>query len=296
MYQVLAFLDGVLLAVMVISNGELSAVYGSFLSSVISRIVGGVVTLGLCCWMKAHIPRGKRLPPWMYMGGVYSVAIVLLNNLAFGKISMTSIFALGLLGQTLTSLVIDLTGALGMERRPFQKSSLAGLVIAAAGIAVMMDNTVTAAAIAVVLSILAGAATILSRTINASLSREIGKYQSSLMNYLIGFPISLALAAVVLAGSGMPEITAGAGNPWIYCGGVIGVVTLLICNVAVPQMSSFLFTLLALIGQILTGVVLDLLLGKGYSGASFYGGLIIAFAVAVSMVLERMEDRKNTQV
>ncbi len=290
MYIGLTFLNGVFLAFMVAANGGLSDVYGSFLSSAISRGVGVVASVVLCMIKKEKMPRGKHIPLWLCSGGIIGVLTVVFNNLSYGKISMTSIFALSLLGQMVSSLLIDATGALGMEKRPFRATSLWGMIFSAIGFVMMIDNTLTADLIAMILSVLAGVSIVLSRILNARLSEKIGTYQSSLINHLIGIPFSAALAIIAIAGNSLPQLTAAIWNPWIYCGGVLGVVTLLICNITVPKVSSVLQTLLTLIGQILTGVLIDLLSGQDYSDASFYGGMVIAFGVAVSMVLEKMEN------
>ena len=65
------------------------------------------------------------------------------------KISMTSIVALGLLGQTLTSLVIDNFGLMGMPKHPVRKGALAGLLLSFLGIFVMMDPSMGSAIFAV---------------------------------------------------------------------------------------------------------------------------------------------------
>ena len=206
---------------------------------------------------------------------------------------MTSIVALGLLGQTAAALAIDHFGLLGMEKRPFQKSSLIGLAFSLAGIGMMLDRTVAAAAVAVAVSLGAGVSVVLSRTVNARLAEQTGPLRGSLINHLVGLPITVALALGSICLAGGAHIGSGAGRPWIYLGGVLGVAVVLLSNLTVPRVPAFRLTLLLFIGQIFTGVLLDLLLGNSFSDATFRGGLVIAAGVIVNLVVERWVGRKG---
>lgn len=286
MYDLLSLLTGFTLAFMISINGGLTQRYGAFPATVIIHVVGVVFALVLCLLQKKKGPGKKRLPGWIYLGGVIGVLTTVANNLSFGFISMTSIVALGLLGQTVTSLAIDCLGLFGMEKRPVTKGALAGLAFSAAGIFVMLDNSVTAAMLAVLFSFGAGISIVLSRTVNARLAREIGALQGSLVNHLAGLPVSVA-AALVLAGAFPPAAPAVSLPVWGYLGGALGVVVVMLYNLTVPKVPAFRLTLLTFLGQLFTGIVLDMLLGNRFSDASFLGGILIAAGVLANMLLEK---------
>lgn len=174
MYQLLTFLIGVVLAVMIMVNGRLSAQYGVFLAAAIVHAVGSVSALAACAFQKDKKALWRHRPAWIYLGGAVGVLTTLFNNFAYGKISTTSIVALGLFGQFLTSVLIDGLGLFGMEHRPICGKSphgrLVGCLFALAGILVMLDPTVTSSALAIGFSVCAGVTVVLSRTINARLS------------------------------------------------------------------------------------------------------------------------------
>ena len=149
MYPLLCLFTGVLIAVMVTVNGQLSLVYGVFAATVIIHIVGTIASFLVCKASKTPIRAKEKLPLWMYTGGAIGVCNTLSNAAAYGKISMTSIVALGLLGQTLTSLVIDNFGLIGMPKHPVRKGALAGLLLSFLGIFVMMDPSMGSAIFAV---------------------------------------------------------------------------------------------------------------------------------------------------
>ena len=73
----------------------------------------------------------------------------------------------------------------------------------------------------------------------------------------------------------------------------MGVAVVLLSNLTVPRVPAFRLTLLLFIGQIFTGVLLDLLLGNSFSDATFRGGLVIAAGVIVNLVVERWVGRKG---
>ena len=283
MYEMLALLTGLILSVMVSVNGNLSESFGVFRASVIIHVVGILFAFLLCTVRRENRKLSGHAPAWIYLGGVIGAFTTVFNNLAFGHISMTSIVALGLLGQTLMSLVIDWLGLFGMKRCPFCRYSLVGLAFSLTGIFIMLDATVGQAACAVLLSLGAGVTVVLSRTVNARLSGKVGA-------------LPVTVVSCVLAGETMLPVSGSglASHPWIYTGGMMGVIVVLLCNLTVPRLPAFRLTMLTFVGQIFTGVILDVASGKGRLDPSFAGGLVIAAGIAVNMGLEKISAaRKN---
>ena len=298
MYQMFALVIGMILAVMVSVNGELALVYGLFPSAVIIHVVGVLAALLLCAVRKEPEPIRGRAPLWIYLGGVVGVLTVIFNNFAFAYISITSIVALGLLGQMAVSLAIDAFGWFGMEKHPFRKSTLVGFAFSLVGVFVMLDYTVMNAVLAVILSFASGMSVVISRCINARLAGKIGPLRGALVNHLAGLPVSViaALAAVKLFPSAGALVVSP--RPWIYVGGAMGVVVVLLCNMTVPKVPAFRLTVLTFTAQIFTGILLDVAAGTGYSAASFAGGIIIALGVAVNLITEQViavRERKRSR-
>ena len=123
MYNMLSLLTGVVIAVMVAVNGGLSQHYGIFIAAVIIHIVGVLFAFFLCVVLKRKISF-KKLPLWLYTGGAIGVLTTVFNNFAFGRISMTSIVALGLLGRLQPhwqSIVLDFSAwkSIPLKNPPF---------------------------------------------------------------------------------------------------------------------------------------------------------------------------------
>ncbi len=291
MYQLLALLTGVTLSIMVSINGNLSDQYGVFLAAVIIHVVGSLSAFLLCLIQKEKKPLFTHHPKWIYLGGAIGVFTTVFNNFAFGYISVTSIVALGLLGQSVTSLFIDTFGLFGMKKQSFNKSSILGFAVSFIGILLMVDQTIAGSIIAVCISLCSGISVVLSRTVNARLSEKTGALRGSLVNHLIGLPVTIIVA--LLARQVSPVSSISTFHPWIYFGGILGVAVVLLCNFTVPRVSAFHLTLLTFVGQMFTGILLDLILRDNFSNASFVGGIVIVSGIAINLIAERIHTYKN---
>lgn len=291
-YSYLALLTGAVIAVMVAINGELSILTGVFVTTAIIHVVGTAFAyLSVrASGRRVRIPKGT--PLWLFLGGAIGILTTVFDNSAYGKISMTAMMALELLGQSVTALVVDRTGLFGMQRRKFEKTTLIGLAFAAVGIGLMLRQVSGAALVAIFLSFGAGVTVVTSRSVNAALGEKIGEMQCSFVNHLVGLPISIVLA-LALGGGALSLPTLFSGRPWVYCGGILGVATVLLCNVTVPKLSAFRLTLLSFVGQVFTGVVLDVFFKTGFDRVTFLGGIIIAAGIAVNMLCEKAKENKT---
>jgi len=289
MYDLLSLLTGLLIAVMVAINGGLTAHYGVFGAAVIIHAVGSCFAFLLLKIRRQPISFPRSVPLWMYLGGMIGVFTTTFNNFSYGKISLTGIIALGLFGQTVTSLVIDGFGLLGMKKYPFKKSTLLGIAFAAGGIFVMLNHCAVNALYAVALSFSSGITVVLSRTVNAGLAKHSGALQGSFINHLVGLPVTVC--ALFLLGGNDPIFTGFAASSgwWTYFGGVFGVFVVLLLNVTVPRIPGFRLTLLSFTGQIFTGIALDFITKQGYSQTTFFGGLIVAAGVGTIMLIEHLQ-------
>lgn len=287
MYDLLSLLAGVVIAFMVAINGGLTARYGVFGAAVIIHIVGSFFAFLLIKIHNRKILYQRNIPWWMFFGGIIGVLTIVFNNFSYGKISLTSIIALGLFGQTAASLVIDSFGLFGMRKYTFKKSTLIGMSFAAVGILVVLDNSAVSAMYAVTMSLTGGITVVLSRTVNARLSENIGALQGSFINHIVGLPVTVCV--LFLWGGNDPIFIdfSISSNVYVYFGGVLGVLVVLLFNITVPKTPAFRLTLLSFIGQIFAGITLDLITKQGYTETTFNGGLLIAAGVGTNMLIEQ---------
>lgn len=276
MNSMLAFFSGVILAVMLQMNQGLSAQYGAYHAALYIHLVAAF--FAVCVLLRKRELRSAfhRVPLWMYLGGVFGVVTMLCNNLSYGHISLTSIMSLGIFAQIVLSALMDHFGWFGTAKG--EHSGLVGIVVALVGVVWLLDASVQDAGLYLLLSLAAGAAVIFTRVVNAKLAAEIGTLQSSLMNYLSGLPLCLVLSLVV-----QEQTASGASfQPWMWLGGVIGLINIIVCNVLVPRMSASRLTMLTLCGQLLCGVLLDLLLSSTLNTQEFLAGLTINAGILIN--------------
>ena len=119
MSMLLALLTGAVISIMVSINGGLTACVGEYTAAVVIHVVGTAFALILCLIRREKIFARRHAPAWTYLGGVIGVLTTFFNNFAFGRISVTSLTALDLLGQTMTAALISRT----VNARLSQKAS-----------------------------------------------------------------------------------------------------------------------------------------------------------------------------
>lgn len=128
---------GTLIAIMIMFNGTLSNSYGNYTSTVIIHITGLLFIIFLLLISKTKITLNKGTPIYLYSAGAVGVFTVLFNNLSYSALGLSITIALGLLGQSVTSIIIDHFGILGMRVIRFKKEKLIGLMLVCFGIFVM---------------------------------------------------------------------------------------------------------------------------------------------------------------
>ena len=201
MLQGLSVLAGIFIAVMVTINGELSDTYGVYSATVMIHMIGLSFVSVLVAVRRKSLRSAAKLPLYHYLGGAVGVGTVVFNNMAFGRISVTAILALSLLGSVLCSLVVDQYGWFGMARHPVSVKKLPGIAVAALGIAWMLWPFDMRVAVPVIVSLLTGVTIVVSRSLNACLTGKTGMLQSTFFNYAAG----LAVSAVILTAFGQGE-------------------------------------------------------------------------------------------
>ncbi|HOP10082.1 MAG TPA: DMT family transporter [Oscillospiraceae bacterium] len=293
MFDLLSLLTGMIVAVMVAVNGGLTTQYGVFGAAVIIHIIGSAFAFLLLIVKRQPIAFPQKITWWLYTGGAIGVLTTAFYNFAYGKISLTGIVALGLLGQTVTSLLIDNFGLFGMRKYPFKKSTLIGLAFAAVGIFMMLNQSAVNALYAVAFSFFGGVTVVLSRTVNGGLAQHTGALRGSYINHIVGLPVTVAALFLLGRSDAVFNGFTLSSHWWIYLGGIFGVIIVLVFNIIVPKIPSFRLTLLAFIGQVFAGIVLDLITKQGYSWMTFFGGLVVSAGVGVNMLIEHLQRRKS---
>jgi len=284
MFYFLSLLTGVLISVMVAFNGGLTGQYGVYLATVIIHIAGLLLITAVVLIKKDKV-FAVRYPVYLYLGGAIGVLTTVFNNMAFGRISVSAILALGLLGQSISGLIIDQYGLFGMQKHSFTKGKLVGFFLMLGGIVYMVDNLEI---VAVVISFAAGVNIVLSRTFNAKLSNVTNVRTATFYNYLVGLT-GAVIVLLVLGSRGAlftfsPPILS---SWWIYLGGVLGVCVVLLSNITVVKISAFYLTLLIFVGKIFSGILIDMVISQELSHRNLVGGVLVALGLGVNLIMDK---------
>lgn len=286
MYYFLAAVGSALISIMIVINGQLTETCDSFAASTIIHLAGLLLISFLLFIRKENPLHLKRLSPVLFTGGAIGVCTTLFNNAAFGKINVSAILALGLFAQAVTSLLIDQFGIFHMPAWKFNRAKLPGFLGTLIGILFLMAGS-SFVWLPVLLSLFSGITVVASRSVNAELAESASPLVSTWYNYVVGLVVSLLFwAGAALTGTSVFSITFS-GPLWIYTGGLIGVGTVLILNLTVKKMPAFILTLLMFVGQLFTGILLDILLGEPLSVSQLAGGALTAGGLILNLWLDQ---------
>ncbi|MDD6795759.1 MAG: DMT family transporter [Clostridiaceae bacterium] len=137
MYNILSMFVGILIGLMTVFNSILSTYMGNYTSTVIIHLAGFLGVIFILLITKSKLSFNKNISLITYSAGVVGVFTVLFNNLTVTYIGAALTTAIGLLGQTLSSIIIDHYGLLGVTVVKFNKKKLIGLSLILAGIGIM---------------------------------------------------------------------------------------------------------------------------------------------------------------
>lgn len=138
MYKMMAALDGVLIALMVVFNGLLASKTGNSQSLIIIHVVGLLGTTLLLIASRNKLKSIRGIPFYLFIAGALGIFNVLFNNISFLKLGATLTLCLNLLGQLIASMIIDHFGLLGQQVNKINSTKLLGISIMILGILSMM--------------------------------------------------------------------------------------------------------------------------------------------------------------
>lgn len=137
MYNFLSIFVGILIGLMTVFNSILSTYIGNYTSTILIHLAGFLGIIIVLLITKSKLPFKKDLSLITYSAGIVGVFTVLFNNLTVTYIGAALTTAIGLFGQTISSIIIDHYGLLGVKTIKFNKKKLIGLTLILTGITIM---------------------------------------------------------------------------------------------------------------------------------------------------------------
>lgn len=241
--------DGILAGFVSFSVGLIALV---LLVPLMPRARRGVATL----WN--GLRRGS-IPFWMLLGGACGALTVSTQGLVAGALGV-ALFTVGVVaGQTLHGLVLDRIGfgPAGVVAVTPGRVIGGALVLVAVGISLGGDVLSQAPLWMLLLPFVAGVGIAWQSAANGRLAQRVQSPIVATFASFFGGAILLAVAAIVnivVTGPPAPFPT----EPWLYVGGLIGVVYILLGTFIVARIGVLLLGLGSVLGQLLTSAIIDL--------------------------------------
>jgi transporter family-2 protein len=240
-------------------NGELASRTGSALETAAASFVIGLAILAVVMpWRLAAL---RRLRPatvrwWWWLGGFGGAFLVASSARGVPQIGVALVSVCLVAGTTVGALVTDLLGLGPSGRHPasFWRFTGVAVVIAAVGIGAIGERGAAFKPLLYLVLVVAGATAAVQQAANGQL-RVVADdvVTASFISFLGG---SLALVVAVLVTG---EFSAGSfpSAAWLYLGGPLGVVYILVGAAVVRSLGVLRFVLAVVAGQLLAAVVID---------------------------------------
>jgi transporter family-2 protein len=120
------------------------------------------------------------------------------------------------------------------------------------------------------------------KTINMLLSKEVGIYKSNISNHITGLFGAWLFVLVLLRGSDFELVQLTQVGIFPLLGGILGATFVALSNYTFSKTNVLTSTLLILIGQTLSSVIIDYIyLDKMVSPLALFGTVLIIIAVIV---------------
>lgn len=123
-----------------------------------------------------------------------------------------------------------------------------------------------------------GCATVISKMINYRASQELGTWNGSLVNYVVASMLSLVL--LLFSPYLQTDLQTCTQVPvWLYAGGTFGVIAFVLSIITLSRMKVFQSTTLLLTGQLLAGILFDVIVFRNFTLIKFAGVLLISVGI-----------------
>jgi len=141
----------------------------------------------------------------------------------------------------------------------------------------------------IILAILCGCITIISMIINSHLSKEIGVFQGTLINYVVGLISTILLLIIVRDPINLSFDSYNKIPVWALLGGLLGVIVVASSNVVIPKIPTIYTTLLIFMGQLFTGILIDYFRMGFISKGKIIGGILILVGIIYNSKVDKEE-------
>lgn len=286
-----AMLAGICVTMQNSLNGLMSPILGAMGVSLAGFVIQSAL-MTACYLGKEHNLRFLRKVPFgFYAVGLFGTVIVGAMGVCVARMGSAVTQCCSVAGQILMSAVVDHFGLFGTKKNAFALRRLPGFLMILGGVLLMNllgGGSAGRVPLAfLLLGMTLGSGAIVARTLNFRGAQYAG---SSLGGGIVNSLGSAVCALVLyLAVSGFrPDVTVFTQvPPWLYLAGAFGAACNL-CNLAAYKGGRIFYsTIFMLIGQVITGITMDLLVFHTLSPGRCVGIAVVLLGVLTDKVLTR---------
>ncbi len=293
LYLFLDMMTGMVISVMVVSNTLLGQATTMGVSLIINHLIGlTFLSLILLFGRKSQAINGPgRKAPWYLMfNGLFGIAILNLNYTTIVHTGASLAMASTVFGQSFCSLVFDLTGWMGMQKRKLNRTKIISLSVSAIGILIMASGgTGNFALFYVILGMLAGVITMTQMVFNSTLALYEGPIRASHRNFIGGLVGGLVFYflfqkdATIIGLKTIPQIPL----LLILGGGTLAIFVVVSTSYVIVKIPAVYSALLLSSAQILMSLLIDYLFFDIFSLPLLIGALLMLLGMAGNIAVDK---------
>lgn len=295
-YLFLDALTGMVISIMVVAN----TLYGQATTMGVSLIVNHTIGLTILSAIlllgrnRSSIRGpGKKAPWYLYFNGLFGLAILNLNYYTVVATGASLAMASTVFGQSFCSLIFDLTGWMGMQKRKLNKAKALSLAVSGIGIIVMASGGEgTFALFFIVLGVLAGALTMTQMVLNSTFASYKGAIRASHQNFIGGLVAGLLFYFLVQPQATLEGLAKTPSLPFLLVasGGILAVFVVVSTSYVIIKIPAVYSALLLSSAQILMSLAIDTIFFDKFSLPLLIGAILMLLGMAGNLV----SDRKPT--
>jgi len=296
LYLFLDILTGMVISVMVVAN----TLYGQATTMGVSLIVNhtiGLTILSLILLVGRSKPAirgpGLKAPWYLYFNGLFGLAILNLNYYTVINAGASLAMASTVFGQSICSLVFDLTGWMGMQKRSLNKTKAVSLLVSLAGILAMATSgDGTFALFSILLGILAGALTMTQMVLNSTLAIYKGPIRASHQNFIGGLAAGLVFYFLLQGEQTLAGLAATPGLPFllVFSGGTLAVFVVVSTSYVIVKIPAVYSALLLSSAQILMSLAIDTIFFDSFSLPLLLGSLLMLLGMGGNLAADKKSN------
>ncbi|MCK9600548.1 MAG: DMT family transporter [Sphaerochaeta sp.] len=293
LYLFLDILTGMVISVMVVAN----TLYGQATTMGVSLIVNhtiGLTILSLILLVGRSKPAirgpGLKAPWYLYFNGLFGLAILNLNYYTVINAGASLAMASTVFGQSICSLVFDLTGWMGMQKRSLNKTKAVSLLVSLAGILAMATSgDGTFALLSILLGILAGSLTMIQMVLNSTLAIYKGPIRASHQNFIGGLAAGLVFYFLLQGEQTLAGLAATPGLPFllVFSGGTLAVFVVVSTSYVIVKIPAVYSALLLSSAQILMSLAIDTIFFDSFSLPLLLGSLLMLLGMGGNLAADK---------